>query len=205
MTDSLHWLGHDAFRIDGPPVVYIDPFQLSGPLPPADIILITHAHFDHMSAEDIARIRTPRTVLVGPREVADKIPGTTLIAAGQSLEVGGLAVRAVPAYNPAKRYHPSSAGYVGYVFALGGVTYYHAGDSDEIPEMANLKPDVALLPVSGTYVMTAPEAAAAARHMKPSVVVPMHYGSIIGSDADARELATLLEGSGIQVVIKAKE
>ena len=205
MTDSLHWLGHDAFRVDGPPVIYVDPFQLSGKPPAADIILITHAHFDHMSVDDVAKIRKPSTVIVGPKEVAEKLPGTRLIAAGGSLTLDGVSVRAIPAYNPAKRFHPRNAGYVGYVFTVGGVTYYHAGDTDEIPEMAALKPDVAMLPVSGTYVMTATEAAAAARAIKPKVVVPMHYGSIIGSDADAKQLAELLQGSQIQVVIKTKE
>jgi L-ascorbate metabolism protein UlaG (beta-lactamase superfamily) len=144
-------------------------------------------------------------VVVGPQEVVEKLPGTRLIAAGQSLLLGSVTVRAIPAYNPAKRFHPRSAGYVGYLFVVGGVTYYHAGDTDQIPEMADLKPDVAMLPVSGTYVMTPVEASAAARAIQPKVVVPMHYGSIIGSEADAKQLAKLLEGSKIQVVIKAKE
>ena len=205
MTDALHWLGHDAFRIDGPPVIYIDPFRLTGRPPAAEIILITHGHHDHLSPVDVAKIRTATTVLVGPREVADQLAGTRVIAPGQSLDLGAVKVRAVPAYNPAKRFHPSSAGHVGYLVTVAGLTYYHAGDCDEIPEMADLAPDVAMLPVSGTYVMTAAEAARAARAIKPRVVVPMHYGSIIGSEADARQLARLLDGTGIQVVIKAKE
>jgi L-ascorbate metabolism protein UlaG (beta-lactamase superfamily) len=94
---------------------------------------------------------------------------------------------------------------VGFVFAVGGVTYYHAGDTDVIPEMNDLAPDVALLPVSGTYVMTADEAAKAARAIKPKTAVPMHYGAIVGSQADAARFAKLLEGSGITVVIKKKE
>ncbi len=205
MLDSLHWLGHDTFRIDGPPVVYVDPFKLAGQPKAADVILITHAHYDHLSPDDIAMIRKAGTRIVGPREVAEKLPGTTVIAPGQELDLGGLKLRAVPAYNTNKRFHPHAAGYVGYVFTLAGVTYYHAGDTDQIPEMADLAPDVAMLPVSGTYVMTAAEAAAAARAIKPKLVVPMHYGSIIGSDADAKELTRLLAGSGIQVVVKARE
>jgi L-ascorbate metabolism protein UlaG (beta-lactamase superfamily) len=111
----------------------------------------------------------------------------------------------VPAYNTNKTFHPRNDGKVGYVFTIGGVTYYHAGDTDVIPEMAGLAPDVALLPVSGTYVMTADEAAKAARQIKPKVAVPMHYGAIVGSEADAKKFARLLEGSGIRVVIKTKE
>jgi L-ascorbate metabolism protein UlaG (beta-lactamase superfamily) len=205
MTDALHWLGHDAFRVDGPPVVYLDPFQLHDGLPPADLILITHAHYDHLSPKDVARIRTPKTVVVGPKEVAEALTGVEVIAAGETRSFAGVTVRAVPAYNTNKTFHARASGKVGYVFTVAGVSYYHAGDTDLIPEMAGLKPDVALLPVSGTYVMTAEEAAQAARAIKPKVAVPMHYGAIVGTAADAARFATLLKDSGIEVVVKLKE
>ncbi len=206
MTDAVHWLGHDTFRIDGPPVVYVDPFEIRAGAPPADLILITHEHFDHCSPKDIAKIRTPRTQLVGPAAVQKALGGDiTVVAPGDRVTVAGVAVRAVPAYNVNKKFHPKSAGMVGYVFTVAGVTYYHAGDTDEIPEMAGLAPDVALLPVSGTYVMTAEEAARAARAIQPKVAIPMHYGSIVGGVADAKRFAELLAGSGIQVVIKERE
>ena len=206
MTDQLHWLGHDCFRIDGPPVVYTDPYQLAGELPPADIVLVTHDHFDHLSEPDLARVAGPATTLIGPAEVAAKtaLP-VEVIAAGETRTVKGVTVTAVPAYNTDKAFHPRADGKVGYLFKVGGVTYYHAGDTDVIPEMNGLAPDVALLPVSGTYVMTAEEAARAARAIKPKVAVPMHYGAIVGSIADAHRFAALLEGSGIEVVIKPKE
>ena len=206
MLDKLHWLGHDTFRIDGPPVVYIDPYQIADGLPPADLILITHDHFDHLSPADVARIHRPATKVVAPKEVEGKLPGPiVVIAVGESKTVAGVTVKAVPAYNTDKSYHPKKDGKVGYVFTVSGVTYYHAGDTDVIPEMTGMAPDVALLPVSGTYVMTADEAVKAAREIKPKFAVPMHYGSIVGSDADAKKFAKLLEGSGIQVVIKQKE
>ena len=206
MIDNLHWLGHDAFRIDGPPAVYIDPYQLGEGLPAADLILITHDHFDHLSLPDIAKICVKGTVFVAPKEVAAKMrePVRT-IAPGEAISVKGVKVRAVPAYNTNKTFHPKGDGKVGFVITLGGVTYYHAGDTDNIPEMDGLAPDVALLPVSGTYVMTADEAADAAHAIRPKIAVPMHYGAIVGSDGDARRFAKLLEGSGIQVVIKHKE
>lgn len=206
MTEKLHWLGHDTFRIDGPPMVYVDPYQLGDGLPAADLILITHDHFDHLSPADVAKIHKPTTVVVAPKEVVGKLSSpVTVIAAGETKTVAGITVRAVPAYNTNKTFHPKKDGKVGFVFTVGGVTYYHAGDTDVIPEMTGLAPDVALLPVSGTYVMTADEAAKAARQIKPRVAVPMHYGAIVGSDADAKKFAKLLEGSGIQVVIKTKE
>jgi L-ascorbate metabolism protein UlaG (beta-lactamase superfamily) len=206
MTANVHWLGHDTFRIAGPPVVYTDPYQLPKGAPPADLILITHVHMDHCSPVDVALIRTPKTVVVGPRAVAAKLPGPVVVMApGEVREVVGVRVKALPAYNIDKEFHPKAAGMVGYVFTVGGVTYYHAGDTDKIPEMTGLAPDVAFLPVSGTYVMTADEAAEAARSIKPKIAIPMHYGSIIGSSDDAKRFAKLLEGSGIAVVIKERE
>ena len=206
MTANLHWHGHDTFRVDGPPVVYVDPYQVAAGLPKADLILITHDHSDHCSPADVARLRGPATIVIAPAAAAAKLPAPVIeIAPGEQKTVVGVAVRAVRAYNTDKKYHPKQAGMVGYLFTVGGVTYYHAGDSDHIPEMAGLRPDVALLPVSGTYVMTAAQAAEAARKIQPKVAVPMHYGAIVGSEADAATFAKLLEGSGIEVVIKEKE
>ncbi|MBZ5587695.1 MAG: MBL fold metallo-hydrolase [Acidobacteriia bacterium] len=205
-TEKLHWLGHDAFRIDGPPVIYFDPYQLGDGLPPADIVLITHDHFDHLSEPDLAKVHAKGTVVVAPKEVAAKakVP-VEVIGVGETRAVKGVKVTAVPAYNTDKTFHPKGDGKVGFVVTIGGLTYYHAGDTDVIPEMTGLAPDVALLPVSGTYVMTADQAAEAARAIKPKVAVPMHYGAIVGSDGDARRFAKLLEGTGIQVVIMRKE
>jgi L-ascorbate metabolism protein UlaG (beta-lactamase superfamily) len=206
MTEHVHWLGHDTFRFDGPPVVYVDPFKLPAGAPRADLILITHDHFDHCSPDDVKAIRGAKTVIVAPRAAAAKLPGPVeVIAPGQEKTLLGVTIKAIPAYNTDKQFHPKAAGMVGYLFTLAGTTYYHAGDTDDIPEMAGLAPDVALLPVSGTYVMTADEAAAAARAIKPKAAIPMHYGTIVGGASDAERFAKLLEGSGIAVVIKQKE
>lgn len=192
LTANIHWLGHDSFRIDGKRgVVYIDPYRLKEG-PKADLILITHEHADHASPVDVEKIRKSDTVIVAPAAAAAKLSGAvTTVAPGDELTVKGVAIRAVPAYNlnkfrsPGVPYHPREAGYVGYVVAVDGVRIYHAGDTDHIPEMAGLAPDVALLPVSGIYVMTAEEAAAAAAAIGPKAAVPMHVGEGIGALEDA--------------------
>jgi L-ascorbate metabolism protein UlaG (beta-lactamase superfamily) len=201
LLDALDWLGHSGFRIRvGGAVVYIDPYRVPEGSPPADLILITHGHYDHFSPQDVERLSTKRTWLLGPAAVAERVSGQVhSIAPGESLDdelVRGVYVSAVAAYNTSKRdpegnvFHPRDAGWVGYEVTVWGERLYHSGDTDVIPEMdAVTGVDVALLPVSGTYVMTAHEAAEAARRIQPRVAVPMHWGSHIGTEADAREFA----------------
>ncbi len=183
--------------------IYIDPFQLTGNLPPAELILITHDHYDHCSPDDIEKIQGPDTVIVTVPAAAAKLSGNIqTVKAGDKLEIKGVPIEAVPAYNIGKRFHPKDAGYVGFIITVDGQRIYHAGDTDLIPEMRGFKVDVALLPVSGTYVMTASEAVEAAQTLKPQLVIPMHYGAIIGSDADATYLA---QHTGIETLIMKKE
>ncbi len=193
MVENIAWLGHDSFRLEGSRTVYIDPWKLPNGAPPADVVLVTHDHHDHLDKRDIAKVSKPGTVVVGPREVTSQLSGDTrTIAAGQTMEVNGVTVAAVPAYNtdkfrePGQVFHPQADGKVGFVVELDGRTVYHAGDTDLIPEMSGIEADVALLPVSGTYVMTADQAAEACDRIKAGVVIPMHYGDIVGSVDDAR-------------------
>ena len=194
MIENLHWLGHASFyaRSKKGTIVYFDPYQLGDGLPKADLILITHDHFDHCSAADIAKISKRETVVVGPAAVAAKLSGgVRIIAAGGRLTLGDVAVEAVAAYNLDKSFHPRSAGYLGLVAVIDGVRIYHAGDTDLIPEMKSVRADVALLPVGGTYTMTAAEAASAVAMIKPKIAVPMHYGAVAGSPTDAQEFGRL--------------
>ncbi len=194
MLENLHWLGHASFYVRSAQgtVVYFDPYKLKAGLPQADLILVTHDHFDHCSPEDINRVAKPGTVVVAPAAAAAKIAGSVrILSAGMSLRVADVSVAAVPAYNTDKKFHPRAAGYIGYVATVDGVAIYHAGDTDHIPEMGSVRVDVALLPVGGTYTMDAAQAAAAADAIRPQVAVPMHYGEVVGSDQDAKEFQRL--------------
>ncbi len=196
MIEKIKWLGHAGFKIKSGKTVYIDPFKISE-AEPADIIIITHEHFDHLSPEDIKKIQTKSTIIVTPPDCKSKISGNIkAISPGQSVLVDGIKIEAVPAYNTNKDFHPKGNGWVGVIINMDGKRIYHAGDTDDIPEMSNLKNiDIALLPVSGTYVMTAQEAANAANRFMPKVAVPMHYGSIVGSRQDAEMFKSLCKCS----------
>jgi L-ascorbate metabolism protein UlaG (beta-lactamase superfamily) len=201
LLDAIEWLGHAAFRITvGRATVYIDPYRVSEDAPTADLILITHGHYDHFSPQDVERLSKRDTWLIGPAAVAERVSGQVhRIGPEESIDdelVRGVAVRAVAAYNTSKRtadgdpFHPRDAGGVGFDLRVRGERLYHAGDTDVIPEMDEVHGvDVALLPVSGVYVMTAGEAAEAARRIAPKVAVPMHWGEHIGTRDDALAFA----------------
>lgn len=198
MTSVIHWLSHDSFRIDGDGIViYIDPYKITDG-PKADIILITHDHKDHASPEDVAKIQHSETTIVTASAAAAKFQGRIqTVKPGDKLNIRGISIEAVPAYNtnkfrsPGVPFHPQESGYVGYILTVNGIRIYHAGDTDAIPEMKSVHCDVALLPVSGIYVMTAEEAATAAAMIHTKIVIPMHVGKGIGSLEDAERLKTI--------------
>lgn len=201
---KIHWLGHDSMRIDGNTVVLFDPFQISA-TKPADLILISHDHFDHNSPDDVAKAWKKDTIIVTDKASAPKLPGEIkIVAPGDKLTVKGVDIEVLPAYNTDKEFHPKDAGMLAFIVTMDGVRFYHAGDTDLIPEMKQLNVDVAFLPVSGTYVMTAEQAVEAALAIKPKVAIPMHYGAIVGSEDDAKQFKKALEGK-IEVVILQKE
>ena len=196
LLESVEWLGHSGFRIRaGRSTVYIDPYRVADG-PKADVILITHGHYDHFSPQDVERLSGENTWLIGPAAVVERVAGQVVsVRPGDEVEpesAPGIGVRAVAAYNTSKRdqngnvFHPREAGFVGFDINVRGERLYHSGDTDVIPEMDEVAGvDVALLPVSGVYVMTPGEAAEAARRIQPRVAVPMHWGEHIGSYEDA--------------------
>jgi len=191
---NIHWLGHAGFRIDAEKIVYIDPFQIDAG-PKADIVLISHSHYDHYSPEDLDKIVQAKTIIVTEKSTAAQLSGNVqVMAPGDYLDLEGIGIEAVAAYNTDKHFHPQSNGWLGFVLAIEGVRIYHTGDSDFIPEMKSVQADIALLPVSGTYVMDPPQAVAAALAINPEYVIPMHYGKIVDDAHQAAEIEAALEG-----------
>lgn len=202
MKQKIAWLGHDAFRIDASKTIYIDPYEIEGGKP-ADIILITHEHFDHCSPADVAKIQTDTSIIVTEKDSAQKLSGDVrVVKPGETVSVDDVKIKAVPAYNTDKDFHPKANGWLGFIVETEGVRIYHAGDTDMIPEMKDLKVDIALLPVSGTYVMTADQAVEAALAIQPGLAVPMHYGAIVGGEADADTFKNSLKGKIDVMILK---
>lgn len=194
MKDRIEWLGHDGFRVDASKCIYIDPYEIEAGKP-ADLILVSHDHFDHCAPEDVAKVQKDDTIIVTEKDSAKKLSGDVrIVTPGEQLDLGGVVVEAVPAYNTNKDFHPKANGWLGFILDMDGVRVYHAGDSDFIPEMKDLKVDIALLPVSGTYVMTSDEAVEAALAIKPKLAIPMHYGAIVGDQNDALNFKDKLAG-----------
>ncbi len=208
---ELKWLGHASFLIKNEKTIYIDPYNIYEE-ESADIILITHPHYDHCSIQDIEKIVKEDTIIIVPVDCQSKITKLNkgklqIIEAGQTLDFG-VKIEAVPAYNINKNFHLKEEGWLGYIIKIDSLIIYHAGDTDMIPEMKNLteyrderEEFIALLPIGGTYTMDAKEAAEAASIIKPSLVIPMHYGSIVGNKEDAEEFRNLCREKRINAEI----
>jgi len=209
LLKGVTWFVQGAVRIEAEKTIYVDPFRLGSVKRDADIILITHSHGDHLSPADIAKIAKPDTVFVCPKDgkclSALKGKDVKIIAPGAKLDVGGVNIAAVPAYNVKKRYHPRSNGWVGYVVQVGGRSFYFAGDTDFIPGMKDIRADVAFLPVGGKYTMDVPEAAKAANVIQAKVVVPYHCGGVIvGRKDDAQRFSAACPRAVVMAPVSAR-
>jgi L-ascorbate metabolism protein UlaG (beta-lactamase superfamily) len=197
MLERYTWFRQSAFlwSAEGGPTVYVDPWGVAASDPPADLVLITHAHDDHFRPDDLERVVGPATKLVAPHDVARELSGdVTPVRPGESHEVAGVRFSTVPAYNVAEErldMHPRSNDWVGFLLELGGGVHYHAGDTDRVPELESIRADAAFLPIGGTYTMDVEEAAGLAKAMSPGVAVPTHFGfrlddgELVGASGDA--------------------
>jgi L-ascorbate metabolism protein UlaG (beta-lactamase superfamily) len=214
---EIDWLGHSGILIKDSKIIYIDPYAIKDNSEKADFILITHSHYDHCSIEDMQKIVQPGTKIILPPDCQSKVTRFSvpvqieIFQPDQEKSFGAIKISSFPAYNVDKSFHPKSEGWLGYLIKTDGVLIYHAGDTDIIPEMKNLtgygqskKDFVAFLPIGGRFTMNAEEAAEAAKIIKPSLAIPIHYGSIVGNHEDAKEFSELCRDYGIRVSILEK-
>ncbi len=199
MLENVEVLYHSSVKIKDEKVIYIDPFKINKSYNDADIIFITHDHYDHYSEEDIDKIIKTNTTIVVPDELLTKllkkgIKRELILVVEPEKEylVQGVKFKTIPAYNTNKQFHPKENGWVGYVIESKGIKYYFAGDTDITTENKKVKCDVAFVPVGGTYTMDFKEAAQLVNEIKPKVAVPIHYGSIVGENQDATDFIKLL-------------
>ena len=192
---EITWLKHAGFRIKDSVVIYIDPYDVTKELEKADVILVTHDHFDHMDMKSIRNLSKSDTVIVHPKGCTIEGYQTCEVMEEDKVTVKGIEIQSVPAYNVDKPFH--KAGCVGYIINIDGVKIYHAGDTDRIPEMKNIEVDIALLPIGGTYTMNVKEAIEAAKDIKAKYYIPMHYGAIPNTEADPNEFKAGVENAVI--------
>jgi L-ascorbate metabolism protein UlaG (beta-lactamase superfamily) len=207
MLDNIS-VFHSSIRIEGSKVIYFDPFKIEGETHDADIIFITHDHFDHFSPEDIDKVYKDGTIIVVPESMEkNKDLGKYMIKVFVNPEdknsIDDVTFKAIPAYNHLKPFHPKGNKWVGYVVTMDDTTYYVAGDTDITEEAKNVQCDVALLPCGGLYTMDYKEAAELANTINPTYAVPTHYGSVAGSSEDGKRFTDLLNAD-IEGVIKIK-
>ena len=199
MLENIEVLCHSSIRINKEKVIYIDPFKIDKNYNDADIIFITHDHYDHYSEEDIDKVKKEDTIIVAPEELLTKLlrkgfrqDYIITVDSDEEDMVEGIKFEIIPAYNTNKQFHPKENGWVGYIVEIRGIRYYIAGDTDITEENKKAKCDVAFIPVGGTYTMDFKEAAELINEIKPKIAVPIHYGSVVGTKQDATDFIKLL-------------
>ena len=211
MLENIEVLYHSSIRISKNKVIYIDPFKIDKNYNDADIVFITHDHFDHYSEEDIDKVINENTTIIIPEEMLTKIlrkginkNAVITVESNKEYMVQGIKFETIPAYNTNKTFHPKENGWVGYIITLDDIRYYIAGDTDITEENRKVKCDVAFVPVGGTYTMNSKEAAQLINEIQPKIAVPIHYGSVVGTKQDATDFIKLLHSS-IKGIILMKQ
>ena len=200
MLENIEVLYHSSIRIEKEKIIYIDPYKINKNYNDADIIFVTHDHYDHYSEEDLDKVKKENTVIVVPEGLLTKLINKGIkqeniitVKPNNKYKVEGIKIETIPAYNIEKQFHPKANNWVGYIIDMYGIKYYIAGDTDITEENKKVKCDVAFVPVGGTYTMDYREAAALVNEIKPKIAVPIHYGSVVGTVEDANQFIKLLD------------
>ena len=211
MLDNIEVLYHSSIRINKEKIIYIDPFKIDRNYNDADIVFITHDHYDHYSEEDIDKVINENTTIIIPEELLTKLlrkginkNAIITVEPNKNYMVQGIKFETISAYNTNKTFHPKENGWVGYIIIINGIRYYIAGDTDITEENKQVKCDVAFVPVGGTYTMDFKEAAQLINEIQPKIAIPIHYGSVVGTNQDATDFVKLLHPS-IKGIILMKQ
>ena len=210
MLDNVEVLIHSSIRINKGLVIYFDPYKINKDYNDADIVFITHSHYDHYSEDDLKKVIKDNTIIIIPNDLEEKViklgfdkEHILVVKPNEEYNILGINFKTIPAYNINKNFHPRENNWVGYLINIDNITYYIAGDTDKTPENRNLFCDVAFVPIGGTYTMTYLEAADLVNEIKPKVVVPIHYGLIVGTKEDAIKFKELIaKDIKCQILIK---
>lgn len=202
--EEIKWFGHASFKIKGEKLVYIDPWKIKDD-GKADIILVTHPHYDHFSSQDIMKISNEDTTLLIHPDCQSKLDKDflgkiCLVEANKKYNVKGVLIETIPAYNINKKFHPKENEWMGYLININGKRIYYVGDSDITPEAKNVKCDILIVPVSGIYTTNYKEAAELANIIKPRIAIPSHFGDIIGNESDAERFKELVKGVKVEIL-----
>lgn len=200
MLENIEVLYHSSIRISKEKIIYIDPYKIEKNYNDADLVFITHNHYDHYSEEDIDKVIKSETLFIVPESLLDALLNKGIknnyiitVEPNRRYTAKEIKFETVPAYNINKKFHPKENKWVGYIIEIDRIRYYVAGDTDITDENKNIKCDVAFLPVGGTYTMNYKEAASLANILKPKIAVPIHYGSVVGTMQDAQDFIELLD------------
>ena len=210
MIENIEVLCHSSIKFSKEKIIYFDPFKIKEEYKDADIIFITHSHYDHFSEEDIEKVRKENTVILITNDLYEKTlnlgfkkENIIIVEPNKEYKIDNIEIKTIPAYNINKKFHLKQNDWVGYIIKIEGITYYIAGDTDITDENKKVKCDVAFVPVGGTYTMNFKEASELINIIKPKITVPIHYGNIVGLKQDAIEFTKLLN-KGIESIIMIK-
>ena len=212
MLDNIEVLCHNCIKFKEEKIIYTDPFQLKNNYNDADLILITHSHYDHFSEEDIQKVKNENTVICITEDLYDRTlelgfqkENIVIVKPHNTYEILGMEIKTIPAYNTNKKFHPKENNWVGYLLNLQGKVYYVAGDTDITEENKQVSCDVAFVPIGGTYTMDSKEATELVNQIKPEIAVPVHYGSVVGEEKDANIFVQSLDKAIMGKILIKKE
>lgn len=198
MLENIEVLCHSSIKLNKEKVIYFDPFEIENEYNDADIIFITHSHYDHYSEKDIKKIKKEDTIIVVPEDLKTTVndfeeKNIITVKPNQKYSIEDIEFETIPAYNTNKKFHPKENGWVGYILNIQNTRYYIAGDTDITEENQKVKCDIAFVPIGGTYTMDYKEAAELTNKIKPQIVIPTHYGKIVGSKQDVINFSKLID------------